>query len=723
MYSRIIFYGLSGLWWGTILGCIHLLMIVSENAGPRLLLADIGVTGTVGAIFGLVTGSVLKFVPNRLRVLSLFRSLKEHLFPSQDKALQFRSRAAATAWTIGIFGFGVLQAVFVLYSAILARVQAPFFGAAAITLIGVLVLSLGLAVAGVFRSALSRVIELMVRRFPSLSPICNPLGNLIAATLIIGIQLALWLQDRSYVERAEVLPYVAPMLLLALTTLSGDLLEQVLARVSLDRSRIFFIGGFFCLATAAIAGLRSDSVQDELVHGYSIPSTVLKTLQIPFDKDGDGFAPIFGGGDCNDSDSLIHPEAIEIYGNDIDENCDGLFQIQTVDKAKPDTPLFKLPTFKKPLNIVLITISNLRPDHLSFFGYDRQTTPNMDTFTSNSVYFTHAYSASPTMTYGLASILSGRHASELLRNDANWPSFSVDNEFLASKLKRRGYQTAAFLSHWYFDEGSGLETDFETWQPRVVEKGRTRDVASAKKVFNRSMEFLKDNTGERPFFLWAHTIDPRKNYLEHLDIPRFGRDVVAQYDHEIRYVDEMLTPLLKELEGRPDWNRTAVIITSEKGTDFGTRLEKDGLLPLSEAQQRVPLFIRIPGTRARPVEQRISLTRLAPTILELARKTSDPLAIEDAQSSLLRLLNQDDESKLPVLSELLTNKTDQFSLSYIEDQHKLLYDGANRRWRLFNLEKDPKELDDRYAEQPKVANKLRRSLARFRSNMNLVAPK
>ena len=94
MYSRIIFYGLSGLWWGTIFGCIHLLMIASETTGPKLLLASIGVTGTAGALIGLIAGSMLKFVPHRLRVLSLFRGLKEHLFPSPDKAPNFKLAAA-----------------------------------------------------------------------------------------------------------------------------------------------------------------------------------------------------------------------------------------------------------------------------------------------------------------------------------------------------------------------------------------------------------------------------------------------------------------------------------------------------------------------------------------------------------------------------------------------------------------------------------------------------
>ena len=38
------------------------------------------------------------------------------------------------------------------------------------------------------------------------------------------------------------------------------------------------------------------------------------------DLDRDGFIMEF---DCNDLDSLVNPNATEIVGNDIDENCDG----------------------------------------------------------------------------------------------------------------------------------------------------------------------------------------------------------------------------------------------------------------------------------------------------------------------------------------------------------------------------------------------------------------
>ena len=89
--------------------------------------------------------------------------------------------------------------------------------------------------------------------------------------------------------------------------------------------------------------------------------------------------------------------------------------------------------------------------------------------------------------------------------------------------------------------------------------------------------------------------------------------------------------------------------------------------------------------------------------------------------SLCFASSDDKERNSPILSATPAGRT--ASLGFIEDNIKLHYDGNERRWRLFDLKADPSERDDQYAVRPKLAHKLRKSLARYRSNMNLVAPK
>jgi arylsulfatase A-like enzyme len=49
----------------------------------------------------------------------------------------------------------------------------------------------------------------------------------------------------------------------------------------------------------------------------------------------------------------------------------------------------------RPPNVVLITIDTLRSDHLSCYGYERETTPAIDRIAAAGTVFEQAYAASP----------------------------------------------------------------------------------------------------------------------------------------------------------------------------------------------------------------------------------------------------------------------------------------------------------------------------------------
>lgn len=55
------------------------------------------------------------------------------------------------------------------------------------------------------------------------------------------------------------------------------------------------------------------------------PSDTGITEDVTLDEDGDGFdALAYGGTDCNDSDASVHPGAVEIPMDEVDNDCDGL---------------------------------------------------------------------------------------------------------------------------------------------------------------------------------------------------------------------------------------------------------------------------------------------------------------------------------------------------------------------------------------------------------------
>ena len=61
----------------------------------------------------------------------------------------------------------------------------------------------------------------------------------------------------------------------------------------------------------------------------------------------------------------------------------------------------------KKTNVILFGIDSLRADHMSCYGYDRQTTPHIDRFAQDAVLFENNFSAHIPTTSAYASMLTG----------------------------------------------------------------------------------------------------------------------------------------------------------------------------------------------------------------------------------------------------------------------------------------------------------------------------
>lgn len=114
-------------------------------------------------------------------------------------------------------------------------------------------------------------------------------------------------------------------------------------------------------------------------------------------------------------------------------------------------------------NIALIVLDAVRADHVSCYGYQRTTTPNIDRLASEGVRYEHAFSnsnwtgtAHPPIFTGKLPSNSGIYTGEL--------SFSDDTTSLAELLKKSGYRTFATSSGAYIRKDHGYDRGFDVFQ-------------------------------------------------------------------------------------------------------------------------------------------------------------------------------------------------------------------------------------------------------------------
>jgi len=146
---------------------------------------------------------------------------------------------------------------------------------------------------------------------------------------------------------------------------------------------------------------------------------------------------------------------------------------------------------------------------------------------------------------------------------------------------------------------------------------------NAAKLFSTAADWLRDNAGRDNFFLWIDGFDPHepwdvppeyaKMYVDDPDYdgrfdPRghLARDtskltdaakarMAAYYAAKVSWVDRWFGEVTRALDETGLWDNTAVVFTSDHGTNVGEwgRVGKGS--PVRQQEAHVPLFIYVPG--------------------------------------------------------------------------------------------------------------------------------
>jgi arylsulfatase A-like enzyme len=124
----------------------------------------------------------------------------------------------------------------------------------------------------------------------------------------------------------------------------------------------------------------------------------------------------------------------------------------------------------KPPHVVIVTLDTVRADHLSLYGYERDTTPKLERLGREATLYTRAIASSDLTLSTHASLFTGvyaRHHGARLGRFTGASRLSGRNVTLAEILRQEGFRTLAVVGNpTYLAARYGLARGFEYYDDR-----------------------------------------------------------------------------------------------------------------------------------------------------------------------------------------------------------------------------------------------------------------
>jgi arylsulfatase A-like enzyme len=391
--------------------------------------------------------------------------------------------------------------------------------------------------------------------------------------------------------------------------------------------------------------------------------------------------------------------------------------------------IFKTKSNPAPLNIILYVIDALRADHLGLYGYERNTSPNIDALAKESLVFEHCIAQAPWTRSSMASLLTSTYP------DVN--GMITDRERVPDHLKtlpevlsEGGYYTAAFVQNPNCGHDAGLAGGYDY----MIEGAAIPGVHSSKVLNELVFPWLERNRS-KPFFLYIHTMDThigyapeeqfsgtfsrtitdsniKKDQIQAQDLEKVKTEadkayVVAKYDEAILTNDYRFGQLLQRLRDLNLYDNTLIIVTADHGEQFQEHGWWEHGHTCYQEDIRVPLIMRIPGM-AGPVRftqpvQSIDLFPTVATLLHLAAPaTAQGEAIIFPATGELR------KNNMFAVSEQLAGGSNRRYRTISDGHTKAIKDLDKNCLYLYDLRRDPLERRD-------IARKKKREVERYKN--------
>jgi arylsulfatase A-like enzyme len=432
-------------------------------------------------------------------------------------------------------------------------------------------------------------------------------------------------------------------------------------------------------------------------------------------------------------------------------------------------------------DVILVTLDTTRADHLSTYGYARETSPHLTAFAGDALRFDQARSPAAWTLPGHASLFTGmypsRHGAHLAGGFLGGRSIDghqrvayplpEDRVTLAEALRDRGYRTAGFAANFsYLYRAFGVAQGFGHWddapgllfrvRPNVVHFAQQfapgfclKPFRGADEVNREAFAWLDGAAADRPVFLFVNYMEAHEPWLAAPPYDRWARGlpdasrlarknlythtmrtftdaeqafIVANYDGELVKLDEALGALLAGLHARGRYENALVIVTSDHGESLGEHGQVGHIgRMLYEPLLHVPLVVKFPGAE-RPrgrVADPVQLVDVLPTVLEAA---GAPIPAGVQGEPLLHVTHPSvaEEDINPWLVAHYGPAYDRATRVLYDGSYKLITTSHGERM-LFDLARDPAEADDLAARDPDRVDALARRLDTAMGDMQVVA--
>jgi arylsulfatase A-like enzyme len=394
-------------------------------------------------------------------------------------------------------------------------------------------------------------------------------------------------------------------------------------------------------------------------------------------------------------------------------------------------------------NVIFISVDSLRADVVNDPEKKFHLTPNMDAIAADGWRFTGHFVVSNWTRPGTVAMLASAYGSGTGINIFYPPVSAEEKEYfyrrsgrrpISSLLKMRGYETASIGNNAFIIDytGIGVDLDFDYLSEYQRQWEDTIDITE------EVIGWLNANRG-RKFFLFINLNAPHTAYIPP---EKYRREVNARlgglqhvfrfYCGEVLFTDDYIGRVAGELKRLGLYDNTIIVLTGDHGEVFNPVHEMspytDKRARYSHGQTqydeelRAPLIIKPPagfGGEGRVLRTQVRNIDIVPTLFEIMGLAASP---HFQGKSLVPVVEGREKTDRMVYSEgRMMYSVRGGGFKYIEKFYgfgtKPFYwggDAVEEYRELFDLRRDPEEVNNIIAARPDIAASMRDSLVRER---------